>query len=45
MPLIALIVLQGIQVLTLLPWFVMAGLAIMAFDAPDSTQSKIFKLL
>lgn len=37
-PWISLIVLQTAQLLTLLPWLMMAGLAVMAFDAPDSTK-------
>jgi len=37
-PMITLIVLQLIQAATLLPWVMMAGLAVMAFDAPGSTQ-------
>jgi hypothetical protein len=35
---ISLLVLQCIQALTLLPWLPMAGLAVMAFDAPGSTK-------
>ncbi len=35
-PWIVLIVLQSLQALTLLPWLMMAGFAVMAFDAPGS---------
>lgn len=35
-PWITLVVLQVIQLLTLLPWLAFAGLAVMAFDAPES---------
>ncbi len=37
-PWITLIVLQTMQFFTLLPWLMMAGLAVMAFDAPGSTK-------
>jgi hypothetical protein len=37
-PLFSLIVLQGLQLLSLIPWLVIAGLSVMAFDAPGSTQ-------
>ena len=37
-PWITLIVLQVFQIITLLPWLMFAGLAVMAFDAPDSTK-------
>jgi len=37
-PWITLIILQVIQLLSLVPWLPMAGLAVMAFDAPGSTQ-------
>jgi hypothetical protein len=37
-PWITLIVLQVIQLLTLVPWLAFAGLAVMAFDAPGSAQ-------
>lgn len=37
-PWISLIVLQVIQLLTLVPWLAFAGLAVMAFDAPGSTE-------
>lgn len=37
-PWITLIILQLAQVATLLPWLMMAGLAVMAFDAPGSTK-------
>lgn len=37
-PLVVLIVLQLVQAATLFPWLMMAGLAVMAFDAPGSTQ-------
>ena len=36
--LVVLIVSQLLYVLSLLPWLVMAGLSVMAFDAPGSTQ-------
>lgn len=32
------LILQILQALTLLPWLMMAGLAVMAFDAPGSMQ-------
>lgn len=35
---VVLIVLQSIQALTLLPWLMMAGFAVMAFDAPGSEK-------
>lgn len=35
-PWITLLLLQSLQVLSLLPWLVAAGLAVMAFDAPGS---------
>ena len=35
---IAIAVLHFLQLLSLLPWLPMAGLAIMAFDAPGSTE-------
>lgn len=37
-PWITLIVLQVIQLLTLVPWLAFAGLAVMAFDAPGSDK-------
>lgn len=37
-PWITLIVLQTLQLLSLLPWMMMAGLAVMAFDAPGSDK-------
>jgi hypothetical protein len=37
-PWITLLVLQGVQLLSLLPWLPMAGLSFMAFDAPGSTE-------
>lgn len=36
-PWISVLVLQFVQLLTLPPWLVMAGLSVMAFDAPGST--------
>lgn len=35
-PWITLVILQTIQLLSLLPWMAFAGLAVMAFDAPGS---------
>ena len=37
-PMVVLIVLQLVQAATLFPWLMMAGLAVMAFDAPGSTK-------
>jgi len=37
-PWITLVVLQAIQLLSLLPWLLMAGLSFMAFDAPGSDK-------
>lgn len=37
-PLFSLIVLQGLQLLSLIPWLIVAGLSVMAFDAPGSAQ-------
>ena len=36
---LTLILLHTLQALTLLPWLFVAGLAIMAFDAPDAAQN------
>lgn len=35
---LVLIIFQSIQALTLVPWLLMAGLSVMVFDAPGSTQ-------
>jgi hypothetical protein len=35
---ITLLVLQGLQVLSLIPWLLMAGFSFMAFDAPGSDK-------
>lgn len=37
-PWITLIVLQFVQVISLIPWLPVAGLAVMAFDAPGSDK-------
>lgn len=37
-PWITLLLLQVIQLLTLVPWLAFAGLAVMAFDAPGTDQ-------
>jgi len=37
-PWITLLVLQGVQLLSLVPWLPMAGLSFMAFDAPGSDK-------
>lgn len=37
-PWITLAVLQGVQLLSLVPWLMMAGLSMMAFDAPGSDK-------
>lgn len=37
-PWITLIVLQVVQLVSLAPWLMMAGLAVMAFDAPGSDK-------
>jgi hypothetical protein len=37
-PWITLLILQGLQLLSLLPWLPMAGLSFMAFDAPGSDK-------
>lgn len=37
-PWITLLILQVLQLLTLIPWLPMAGLSVMAFDAPGSTK-------
>lgn len=37
-PWITLIALQAVQALSLIPWLPMAGLSVMAFDAPGSTE-------
>lgn len=38
-PWITLIILQVAQLASLIPWLMMAGLAVMAFDAPGSTEN------
>lgn len=38
-PKVFLAVLHALQVLSLLPWIMMAGLSVMAFDAPGSEQT------
>jgi hypothetical protein len=37
-PLFALIFLQSLQLLSLLPWLLFAGFSVMAFDAPGSEK-------
>ncbi|GAB4181495.1 MAG: hypothetical protein Fur0032_22590 [Terrimicrobiaceae bacterium] len=35
---ITVLIFEAVQALSLFPWLIMAGLAVMAFDAPGSTQ-------
>lgn len=37
-PWVTILILQIIQVLSLIPWLMVAGLAVMAFDSPGSAQ-------
>jgi hypothetical protein len=37
-PWISVLVLQAIQLLSMVPWLALAGLSVMAFDAPGSTE-------